>query len=395
MKEELNNYHPSVRILDDLVRIQSVNPHYGDGARGEQEVSRYVERFFEGTGVKVTRHPVLPGRDNLVIELRTGHAEQTLLFETHMDTVSLGSMVDPTTPNYRDGRLYARGACDAKGSLAGMMWMMKQCAEHPERLAADIVLCAAVDEEFEFRGLRAFMAMNMPIASAVVGEPTNLEIVIAHKGCVRFSVTTHGKAAHSSMPKEGNSAIKQMMRVIQYIEEQIEPELDADRIRHPLCGSPTIVVGTINGGTQINIVPERCEIEIDRRIIPGEDPQHVLEEFENRLRSFADENQLSISFSIRELLLDGALNTHPDSLIVPYARSAARLMDLSDEPVGVSYSSDASKLQKAGIPTIVFGPGSIAQAHSKEEWVSVLEVEQAAEFYLQLALGFGQPIERG
>ncbi len=385
------NQHPSVRILDDLVRIQSVNPHYGGEACGEQGVSEYIERYFQGTDVKVTRQNVLPGRDNLLIELRTGHPDRTLLFETHMDTVSLGSMIDPTTPIYREGRLYARGACDAKGSLAGMMWMIKECAKHPERLSADIVLCAAVDEEYEFRGLRAFMGLNMPFAGAVVGEPTNLEIVIAHKGCARFAVTTHGKAAHSSMPKEGNSAIKQMMRVIQFIEEELEPELD--RASHPLCGSPTIVVGTIQGGTQINIVPERCEIEIDRRIIPGEDPNQVLEQFQSRLEAYSEEKQLFIKYSIRELLLDGALNTQPDALIVPYAQTAASKLGLSQVPVGVSYSSDASKLYKIGIPTIVFGPGSIAQAHSREEWVSVQEVERAAQFYYELALCFGKPEE--
>jgi len=379
--------HPALLILDDLVRIQSVNPHYGSDAHGESEVAAYIERRFAGTNVQITRQPVFPGRENLVLELRTGHPEATLLFETHMDTVSIGSMADALTPNYRDGRMYARGACDAKGSLAGMIWALEECAKHPELLQADIVLCAAVDEEHEYRGLRVFMAGEMPVTGAVVGEPTELGIVVAHKGCARFAVTTHGVAAHSSMPEEGDSAIYQMMHVMQFIRDIIEPQLA--QVNHPLCGSPTIVAGTIHGGTQINIVPEQCEIELDRRILPGELPEVVIAEFEQQLRHYIEQENLQVKVTVRELLLDWALQTPQDAAVVSFAREAARALDLSDELIGVTYGSDASKLQRQGIPTIVYGPGSIAQAHSKEEWVSVREVGLAADFYYQLARSFG------
>jgi len=391
LEQEANNVrdglHPALFILEDLVRIQSVNPHYGSDAHGENEVAAYIEQRFAGTNVQVTRQTVFPGRDNLVLELRTGHPEATLLFETHMDTVSIGSMSDALTPTYRDGRMYARGACDAKGSLAGMIWALEQCAKHPELLQADIVLCAAVDEEHEYRGLRVFMAEEMPVTGAVVGEPTDLGIVVAHKGCARFAVTTHGKAAHSSMPEEGDSAIYQMMHVMQFIRDVIEPQLA--KVGHPLCGSPTIVAGTIHGGTQINIVPEQCEIELDRRILPGELPEVVIAEFEQQLRSYIEQENLHVQVSVRELLLDWALQTPKDAAVVSFAREAARELGLSDELIGVTYGSDASKLQRQGIPTIVYGPGSIAQAHSKEEWVSVHEVGQAAEFYYHLAMSFG------
>ncbi|MFD0714460.1 M20 family metallopeptidase [Paenibacillus sp. GCM10027626] len=390
---EQKECHPALAILEDLVRIQSVNPHYGSDACGEGKVAEYIERRFQGTKVKVSRQPVFPGRDNLVLELRTGHGDATLLFETHMDTVSIGSMENALTPIYRDGRMYARGACDAKGSLAGMIWALEECAKHPEQLHADVVLCAAVDEEHEYRGLRAFMAAGMPIAGAVVGEPTELSIVVAHKGCARFAVMTHGKAAHSSMPEEGDSAIFQMVQVLQFMRDVVEPEL---RTRsHPLCGSPTIVAGTIHGGTQINIVPEQCEIEVDRRIIPGELPETAIAEFERQLREYIEREGLQVQVSVRELLLDWALETPKDAEVVSFARHAARTLGLSDELVGVTYGSDASKLQRQGIPTIVYGPGSIAQAHSKEEWVSANEVGLAAQFYYHLARSFGSPEDGG
>ncbi|WP_409345529.1 M20 family metallopeptidase [Paenibacillus sp. MBLB4367] len=377
--------HPAVAILEDLIRIESVNPHFDSGAKGEKEVADYIEKRMQAAGIPVRRQPVFPGRDNLIIELRTGKPVPTLLFESHMDTVSLGSMVDPLTPRYRDGKLYGRGACDTKGTLAGMIYTIEQCARNPEALSADLVFCASVDEEHEYYGLRAFMGLDMKIDGAVVGEPTEMGIVVAHKGCARFTVQTHGKAAHSSMPEQGDSAVYQMMEVLRFIREEIEPEL-AQR-RHPLCGSPTIVVGTINGGTQINIVPESCTIQIDRRIIPGERPDEVLADFTARLQAYAEGK--GIRFTIGELLLDWALDTPADASIVPWAQRAARQLGLNEQPVGVPYSSDASKLQRKGIPTIVYGPGSIAQAHSREEWVPVREVEQAAEYYLQLATMFG------
>lgn len=385
--EGLNERHPALRILEDMIRIQSVNPHFDAGGLGEGAMADYIEHRCEAAGLKVTRQTVFPGRDNLIIELRVGKPDKTLLFEAHMDTVTLGAMENALEPVYRDGRLYGRGACDTKGSLAGMLYAMERCSEQPELAGGDLILCASVDEEHAYRGLLAFLELDIPIAGAVVGEPTELGITVANKGCVRAALTTHGKAAHSSMPAEGDSAIIQMMRVVRFIHEDLEPELAAKA--HPLCGSPTIVVGTIRGGTQINIVPDRCVIEIDRRLIPGERPEIVERELIERLeRELASEG---VKLTVERLLLDWALDTPEDALIVKAAREAASGIGLSDRLRGVTYGCDASKLQELrGIPSIVYGPGSIAEAHTNHEWVPVSDVEHAAEFYLQLARTFGR-----
>ncbi|RED65234.1 M20 family metallopeptidase [Cohnella phaseoli] len=375
--------HPAVRILDDLVRIQSVNPHYGEDARGEGGVADYVEARMRRAGLRVTRQPVVEGRDNIIAELRVGKPESALLFEAHMDTVSIGSMENALVPTYRDGRLYGRGACDTKGALAGMIHMMERCASHPELLNADLVFCASVDEEYAFQGLTAFMSLQIPLTGAVVGEPTELGIVAEHKGCARFSVRTRGLAAHSSVPYKGDNAIYSMMDVVRYVKDTVEPGLA--RIGSELCGSPTIVVSTINGGSQINIVPEACEIRIDRRIVPGETPEQVLAGFERQLReSLPDAN-----LSVEPLLLDPALNTPHDAAVVQAAQRVAGSLGLNPSLRGVSYGSNASKLQAwQGVPSIVYGPGSIDQAHSAEEWVPVAEVVQAAEFYYRLACNY-------
>ncbi|MBP1988754.1 M20 family metallopeptidase [Paenibacillus eucommiae] len=380
-----NTKHRALEILEDLIRIQSVNPHYGDGAKGEGEVADYIEARCRQAGLSVRRQTVLPGRDNLIVEIRTGKPGGALLFESHMDTVSIGSMENALVPTYLDGKLYGRGACDTKATLAGMLYAMEECAKIADQLPRDLVFCASVDEEHAFRGLAAFMELDLPFSGAVVGEPTELGIVVEHKGCARFTVHTHGKAAHSSMPQEGDNAVYQMMQVLRFITEIEEPKLNAVHSR--LSGSPTIVVGTIQGGKQINIVPESCVIEVDRRIIPGETPEQVLQEFEQQLLDAVKQHE--VKASVEPLLLDPALNTPHDSAIVRASQEVAQSLGLQDQLCGVPYGSDASKLQQwKGIPTIVYGPGSIAQAHSKEEWVPVDEVGQAAEFYLQLAKSY-------
>lgn len=378
--------HPALQILEDLIRIQSVNPHFGEGAQGEEGVAAYLEQRLKKAGLSVTRQPVLAGRDNIIAELRIGKPELTLLFEAHMDTVSLGSMEDPLNPIYRDGRLYGRGACDTKSSLAGMVYAMEYWSRNREQLQADLVLCAAVDEEANYRGVLKFLEWQAPIAGAVVGEPTELSIVTATKGCSRMAVWTKGKAAHSAVPEEGDNAIYTMMDVLRFIREEAEPQLE--RISHPKCGQATVVVGTINGGTQINIVPESCVIQVDRRIIPGETPDGVREKFTTNLLEYLGDKAEKVEVS--ELLSDWALNTSEQSSIVWKAQEAMRSIGLDDETIGVPYGTDASKLQQlAGVPTIVFGPGSIRQAHAKEEWVSVEQVELAAQFYKSLAGRFG------
>jgi len=380
--------HPAVAILEDLIRIPSVNPHYGEGAQGEMELSRYIERYCRDAGLAVSRQPVYDGRDNLIIELRTGHPESVLLFEAHMDTVSFGGMPDPLEPRCVDGRMYGRGACDTKGSLAAMMYAMAECAKRPEKLRSDLVLCAAVDEEHACGGILKFLELDLPVSAAIVGEPTDLHIVVAHKGCVRFAVTTHGKAAHSSVPHEGENAIVAMADVVSHLAREVTPRLK--NIADPLCGPATLSIGTIHGGEQINIVPDRCTIRVDRRIVPGETPEGVWEQIRTELSAWCTSR--GIRCTVEPLLLDWALDTPADDPVVQTARDAAVRLGLSPEPRGETYGSDASKLRgRKGIPSIVFGPGSIAQAHSADEWVAVADVERAAAFYMELAQSYRKP----
>jgi acetylornithine deacetylase len=381
--------HPSIETLRELVAINSVNPVF-DGP-GESAYADYLEQRCLAKGIKTTRTKVLSGRDNLIMEARCGHVDNILLFESHMDTVSVQGMDAPFDPAIRDGKLWGRGSCDTKATMAGMLYALEYAAAHPEEFACDVVLAATIDEEHGFAGA-SHLAANLDqiegaVTGAVVGEPTEMQVVIAHKGACRFVLEVFGVAAHTAVPDQGKNAISEMRKALPFFEEYFFPQLKNKS--HPLCGFATGVVAMIKGGVQINMVPPSCEIHVDHRLLPGDDCAVVFAEIKSQLSDYLQSR--NISYEIRELLLDAPLNTSPDAAIVQTAMHTARKLQLNDEPVGVPYGTDASKLQHvAGLPGIVFGPGTINVAHTPHEFVPLDEVRQAAEFYLALAKEYGR-----
>jgi acetylornithine deacetylase len=383
------NLHPSVETLKELVSINSVNPAF-DGP-GEAAYADYLEQRCNARGIKNTRVKVLPNRDNVIMEVRCGHEDNVLLFESHMDVVSVKGMESPFDPVIRDGKLWGRGSCDTKATMAGMLFALEYAAEHPDEFACDIVLVAAIDEEHSFAGA-LHLAQNLNqitgnVTGAVVGEPTEMQVVIAHKGVSRFTVETHGVASHTAVPELGTNAISAMRKVIAFFEDHYFPQLENKS--HALCGKATGVVSMINGGVQINMVPPSCSIDVDRRVLPGEDSAEVLADIKVQLAEYLKGQ--NVSYDVRPLLLDAALNTAPDATISQAAVTTATQLQISPDLIGVPYGTDASKLQhEAALPGIVFGPGTINVAHTPHEFVPIDEVEKAAEFYLQLAKNFGR-----
>ncbi len=381
-----------VRLLADLVALESVNPAYPGGARGETGVAAYVEDYCHLLGLEVWRQPVLPGRENVVAELRVPGARHTLLFEAHMDTVSLDGIGERgLQPQVRDGRLYGRGACDAKGALAAMLAALRTLIDRRDALAVNVVLAATVDEEYRYRGILAFIEQFIDagrrVDAAVVGEPTQLALVVAHKGCVRTRITTIGRAAHSSRPEEGINAIEAMVELIAALSRH---RRHLAQRRHPLAGSPTLSIGRIWGGTAVNIVPERCTIELDRRLIPGETAESALAELDAVLGEVRVGSPAVVIEREPPFVADWALDTPPDAAIVQAAAAACRALGRPDQPAGVAYGSDASKLWALrAIPSIVLGPGSIAQAHTTDEFVPLDQFVGAAELYVQTAVRLG------
>lgn len=375
-----------VALLSDLVAIESVNPEYQGGQRGEVAVAEYVADFLRALNIEPAFQNVIGERANVLGTLRGAH-DATLIFEAHMDTVTLEPMPDALTPKIRDGKLYGRGACDDKASLAAMLYALKLLQEHVAGEHVNVLLAAVVDEEVACRGVYALVQSKPNAQGAIVGEPTNLMPVNAHKGVVRFRIRTRGVAAHTAHLEQGNNAIYQMMQVIRVLRENIEPRLSARALSK--IGAPTICVSTIHGGLQVNIVPDECVIEIDRRTVPGEINENVLREIDAVLD---DLRKREPSFVIERLapdLADYALDTPRGAKIARTARAACEMIRGATEFGAVGYGTDASKLSElAHIPSIVLGPGDIARAHTANEYVEIEQVVQAAEIYAQLACEF-------
>lgn len=373
-----------LETLAGLVRINSINPAYDNGVP-EAGVANYVREFFAGRGVETWEQQVHPGRSNLIARL-PGRGAGRVVLEAHMDTASINGMtIEPFDPAIRDGKLYGRGSCDTKAGLAAMMEAIASLRSDNIVPPCEVWLCAAVDEEFSFTGVTRF-CQGLMADAAIVAEPTELRNVVASKGVLRWRIRTNGRAAHSSKPHLGVNAIEHMAAVVQAIAEE-NRKLAA--CVHPLLGPGTLNVGVIHGGVQVNFVPDGCTIEIDRRLLPGERVDAVLavhEEMLARLRA-----EIPGFDAVQEqppLLADEALETASDSAVAVAASNVLGRMGLDGTPVGVPYGSDASKLARQGVPSIIFGPGSIDQAHAAVEWVECEQVVRAVEFYRGFLLEF-------
>ena len=370
--------------LADLVAINSINPAYQDGTP-EEDVGEYFENFFKHRGMDTFRQQVMPGRWNVIARLPGQNSGRRVVMEAHMDTASItGMSIPPFEPAVRDGRLFGRGSCDTKGGLAAMMHAVAWLKDNSVTPPCEVWLAAAVDEEYMFQGVLA-LCEGLQADAAVVAEPTELRAVIASKGVLRWKVRTKGKAAHSSKPHLGVNAISHMARIIAALDR--ESETLAQTV-HPLLGSGTLNVGVIHGGVQVNFVPDRCEIEIDRRLLPGETPEAVLAHHQRILDKVRVECPSLDVETDPPMLADPALETDASAQVCQVAKQVLTDMGLNGELAGVPYGSDASKLARHGIPSIIFGPGSIDRAHAAIEYVECDQVALAAQFYRDLLLRF-------
>jgi acetylornithine deacetylase len=372
--------------LADLVAINSVNPQY-PGGPGEGALAEYVAEYFRRNSIPFELQVVSEGRPNVIARLEGKPGGRTLVLEAHMDTASeLGMRRDPFRPLREGNRLYGRGSCDTKAGLAAMMHALKILRAAGVRPEASVILVAAVDEEHDFRGVVKFLEKGIRAEGAMVAEPTDLETVVATKGALRWRLRTRGRTAHSSKPHLGINAVNKMAKVIAAMEERFPPMFE--KRRHPLLGSPTLNVGIIQGGVQVNQVPDSCTIEIDRRLIPGETKESVWKEFDGLLEGLrAQDPELEVEME-PPMLEDYPLETRVSERIVQIVSKIAQELTGHQGVVGVPYGSDASKLAGAGIPSIILGPGSIDQAHAAEEYVELDQVALAAELYARTILEF-------
>jgi acetylornithine deacetylase/succinyl-diaminopimelate desuccinylase-like protein len=290
--------------------------------------------------------------------------------------------IPPFEPRVESGKMFGRGSCDTKAGLAAMMHAVASLREEGIQPPCEVWLAAVVDEEFSFRGV-VKLCEGLTADAALVAEPTDLRAVIASKGVLRWRMVSRGKAAHSGKPHLGVNAINHMARVVLALEE--DHRRLASQI-HPLLGPATCNVGIIHGGAQVNFVPDACAIEIDRRLLPGETAATVLAHYQALLDALKEKHPTMDVFMEPPMLTDEALETPADSAPAQLASALLREMGLDPTLRGVPFGSDASKLSRQGIPSLVFGPGSIDQAHGAVEFVDLAQVERAFEFYRRFIL---------
>jgi acetylornithine deacetylase len=378
------------RLLSALVAIPSVNP-MGRASSGahcfETRLSDYLEAWFRERCIRHLRQPVSPGRDNLLAWYDAPDSRRLILFDVHQDTVPADGMtVAPFVPTVDAGRLWGRGACDVKGSMAAMLSAFARLVRERPPGSASVLLACTVDEEFTHTGSSRLAATAHGAELAIVAEPTLLNLVDRHKGVLRWKIRTTGLACHSSMPHLGVNAIYRMGRVLQVLEtyagslSRVPPD--------PILGLPSLSVGRIEGGQSVNVVPDWCEIEVDRRVIPGEEAVACLEDARAILHARLG-RESGIEFEAPWVNLP-ALAPQASAWIEPLARAIETATGRRPGVMGVPFGTDAGPLSAGGTPCVVFGPGDIAQAHTKDEWISLEQVRLAAEAYFQIAVELGR-----
>lgn len=369
-------------IAQALVRIPSVNPDYDPASAGEGAVTTWIEDWGKTNGFTVRRQPVLPGRENILLQFRNGADHPHFMLNGHTDTVGVGGMtIAPFGGEVRDGKLWGRGASDMKGPLACMLAAALRLKNALSTWRGTLTIACMADEEFRFRGVTAMLEQmkdDLP-DFAVVGEPTRLRVVRGCKGCLRFTIHALGRAAHSSKPHEGRSAVVAMAHAILELERHFASQLT--QIIAPGFGTSTGSIGLISGGTGVNIVPERCAIQVDIRLLPSQDWRATHQEIEALLRDRCRQVP-DVQWQFDEpSVVDPSFELPAEH---PLVKTACAVLN-QPAPDVVFFSCDASKIAACGVPVIVLGPGDIAQAHTVDEFIALADLEAGTEAYLRLA----------
>jgi acetylornithine deacetylase len=370
------------RVLQGLVRINSVNPVLDPSAPGEREIAHFVGALMNEIGAEVRYHEPRAGRVSVVARLRGSKPGRSLMLNAHADTVDVGGMDDPFSGEIRDGRLYGRGAFDMKGGLAAMLGAVKALADAGSPHGGEILLAAVADEEYASLGTEELVRHYRPDA-AIVTEPTALDVCLAHKGFAWFEVTTRGRAAHGSRYDLGIDANMRMGRVLADL-DALERELRS-RTPHPLVGPPSLHAATLAGGSGLSTYAASCRLRIERRTIPGESREMVTDEVRRLLRRQVERDK-SFQADFEVLLVREPFEVSEDAAIVRALTEASTAV-LGRRPayVGQTPWMDAALLAAAGAETVVMGATGEG-AHAKEEWVDLASVHQLAGCLAEAAL---------
>jgi len=365
-------------LLRQLVAINSINPDLVADGPGEGDIARFVATWLGAAGLEVTLDEPEAGRPNVVAIARGSGGGRSLLLNAHSDTVGVAFMERPHEPVIEGDRLYGRGAYDMKGGLASIMVAAARAKKL--KLRGDVILTAVSDEEFASIGTSSIVKQYHADA-AIVTEPTELDVCVAHKGFAWLEVETMGTAAHGSLPELGVDAIVKMAKVLNGLEE-LDHTLRTSP-SHPLLKSGSVHASLIEGGQELSTYPDHCSLRIERRTIPGETQERVEAEIQRIFDRIAASDP-AFKATLHTILVRDPFEVHEDEYIVQLVRNQAGRV-LGSEPAMTSGTGwmDAALLAAAGIPTVVFGPGG-AGAHAVVEWADLEQVELCAEILLKV-----------
>lgn len=379
-----------VELCQALVRIPSVNP---DGEvdtehSGEKACAEFVGEFLKQCGAHVVLEDVLPERPNVIgrftsNSLPDGKTKPRIVFGPHTDTVGVAGMtIAPFGGEIRDGKIFGRGACDTKGPMAAMLWAMWELREEIADLPVEVHFCGFMSEETSQHGSRHFAQHHSAdYAFAIVGEPTEMRTVFKHKGCLWADIETFGVAVHGSRPEAGENAIVKMAKLIKALDGPFRAQLASAGGEDEWLGRTTISLGMIRGGTRPNITADHCQLTVDIRYTP---------------ELVAAENQKSSDYTRPLALLQDFVKQHDATAKVSSRGATSPCLDTPSSNhfvqklekcgaalTGAPWFCDAAFLAASGLPAVAIGPGSIAQAHTKDEWIEVEALEKGAAFFVK------------
>ncbi len=367
-----------VALTQALVRIPSVNPDGDPGTDGigEEKCARFVAEFLAASGAEVVLDEVAPGRPNVIGRFPShpsadGKPKPRILFAPHTDTVSVGGMtIEPFGGELREGKVWGRGASDTKGPMAAMLWALHEMRDVIPALPVEVHFAGFMSEESAQLGSQHFAKHHGRYDLAIIGEPTSLKTVFRHKGCLWADVYTTGVAVHGATPELGVNAIVKMARLVAALDTEFRELLAEASGADEWLGVSTINLGMIQGGTRSNIVADACKLRVDLRTTPGLQRAGgalaLLTDFVQRIDATARVTAASEAFH---------LDTDPANPLVQ------KLIAAGAELTGAPWFCDAAFLAVAGTPAIAIGPGSIAQAHTKDEFIAVSDLEDGVAFF--------------
>ena len=376
----------AIDFLKKLLKTNSVNP-----PGNEEEVARIIADKLKENGIEATIRSLGPNRAYLVARVKGKGNRKSLVFSGHMDTVPPGDMPwehGPFEADEIDGCIYGRGASDMKSGLAALTMAMIEIAKSQVSLEGDLVLAATAGEEVDSLGSRTMIEDGIlnDAGAMIIGEPSNGEIFVAHKGALWIEVVSYGKTAHGSMPEQGINAINNMVTFMNALFNKFKFNYKEDS----MLGGPTLNIGTISGGVRTNVVPDMCRMQIDIRTVPGQIHQEILSDIKGLLKGIESNSNAKFDINILNDLV--AVGTSIEDPLIKLALSTAdELFNREYTPKGVRFYTDASTFVPGlgnNLPVLIYGPGNETMAHKPNEYVEVSKYIDSIRFYKEVALRY-------